>query len=181
MTLYEILEVSKDADIAEIKTKYKLLAMRYHPDRQGGSDEKFKELQQAYQILSDEVKRARYDATGRTDEILTPKVAAEREFAVMLNSIIEQTHEINILEPIIAKLEQELFQVKCAISHCYNVSSRLRKLKRKIKVPTTNSPLTNIINQQRTNNWIRYRKQQFGYNVLKEMLVLANTYSYNEV
>jgi len=64
---YEILGVSRDADEREIKSAYRKLAKKYHPDmNQDGEDssEKFKEISEAYEILSDSDKRARYDQYG---------------------------------------------------------------------------------------------------------------------
>ena len=64
--LYEVLEVSKSASADEIKNAYRKLAKKYHPDlnKEPGAEEKFKEVQEAYEILSDENKRARYDQFG---------------------------------------------------------------------------------------------------------------------
>ncbi len=64
---YEVLGVTKGADDKEIKKAYKRLAMKYHPDRTQGDkamEEKFKEVQEAYEILSDEQKKAAYDQYG---------------------------------------------------------------------------------------------------------------------
>jgi molecular chaperone DnaJ len=64
---YEVLGVAKGADDKDIKKAYKRLAMKFHPDRtQGdkGMEEKFKEVQEAYEILSDDQKRAAYDRFG---------------------------------------------------------------------------------------------------------------------
>ena len=65
---YEVLSVSKTADGEEIKRSYRRLAMKYHPDRADGdkaeAEIRFKECAEAYEILSDPVKRKRYDQYG---------------------------------------------------------------------------------------------------------------------
>jgi molecular chaperone DnaJ len=64
---YEVLGVAKSAEEREIKKAYKKLAMKYHPDRAQGDkslEEKFREVQEAYEILSDQRKRAAYDQYG---------------------------------------------------------------------------------------------------------------------
>ena len=65
--LYEVLGVAKDASERDIKKAYKKLAMKYHPDRTAGDKDlevKFKEVKYAYEILTDEQKRAAYDQYG---------------------------------------------------------------------------------------------------------------------
>ena len=64
---YEVLGVSKTATADEIKSAYRKLAMKYHPDRNPGNkeaEEKFKEAAEAYDVLHDAEKRQRYDQFG---------------------------------------------------------------------------------------------------------------------
>ena len=64
---YEVLGVGKSASKDEIKKAYRKLAMQYHPDRNPGdkvAEEKFKEAAEAYEVLSDDQKRQRYDQFG---------------------------------------------------------------------------------------------------------------------
>jgi len=65
-TLYDTLGVSKGASAAEIKKAYRKLAREHHPD-QGGDEARFKEVQTAYDVLSDPEKRKAYDAYGSTN------------------------------------------------------------------------------------------------------------------
>lgn len=65
---YDVLGVSKTASADEIKKAYRKLAMKYHPDRNGGdkdAEAKFKEIGEAYDVLGDEQKRANYDRFGK--------------------------------------------------------------------------------------------------------------------
>ena len=64
---YEVLEISKSASAEEIKKAYRKMAIKYHPDKNPGdkeAEEKFKEAAEAYEVLSDDNKKARYDQFG---------------------------------------------------------------------------------------------------------------------
>lgn len=64
---YEVLEISKSASVEEIKKAYRKMAIKYHPDKNPGdkeAEEKFKEAAEAYEVLSDDNKKARYDQFG---------------------------------------------------------------------------------------------------------------------
>lgn len=68
LSYYEILEIERSASPAMIKKAYRTLAMRYHPDRNAGNkefEEKFKLVNEAYEVLSDEQKRKVYDTYGK--------------------------------------------------------------------------------------------------------------------
>ncbi|HEY5695435.1 MAG TPA: molecular chaperone DnaJ [Candidatus Saccharimonadales bacterium] len=61
---YEVLGVSKNASADEIKKAFRKAAVKYHPDKEGGDETKFKEVNEAYEVLKDQQKRQRYDQFG---------------------------------------------------------------------------------------------------------------------
>ncbi len=65
---YKILGVSKGASHEEIKKAYRKLAHQHHPDKEGGDEQKFKEINEAYQVLGNEKKRSQYDQFGTAFE-----------------------------------------------------------------------------------------------------------------
>lgn len=92
-SLYSILEVSENATPEEIKKSYRRLARKYHPDinKEPGAEAKFKEINGAYEILSNEQKRAQYDSYG--DSIFGGQnfedVMRNNQSSEILNSIFE--------------------------------------------------------------------------------------------
>ncbi|MBV9100244.1 MAG: molecular chaperone DnaJ [Candidatus Dormibacteraeota bacterium] len=76
---YEVLGVSRTAGAEELKRAYRKLAMQYHPDRNNGdkaAEERFKEIGEAYSVLSDPDKRQRYDAFGHAADGVPPDFGA---------------------------------------------------------------------------------------------------------
>ena len=63
---YQVLGVARSASDADIKKAFRSLAQKYHPDKKGGDEGKFKEVSEAYAVLGDKKKRAEYDAYGHT-------------------------------------------------------------------------------------------------------------------
>ena len=115
---YEILGVSRTASDEELKKAYRKLAVQHHPDRNPGdksAEEKFKEINEAYQILSDSQKRSAYDRFGHsavggqgsthTDLILLTHSVREGT----MNEVIAQMQGLaTVLAPIVRIRKEEL-------------------------------------------------------------------------
>ena len=84
MNLYEILGLTKEAKPEEIKSSYRKLAKKLHPDI-GGDEEDFKNIQKAYEVLSDPIRRKIYDQTGSTER---PKDRVKEELLGFINNVI---------------------------------------------------------------------------------------------
>lgn len=68
---YQILGIARDAGLQDIKKAYRKLALEYHPDKNPGQNEKFVEIKKAYDVLSDEIKRAEYDKKNMQEKSST--------------------------------------------------------------------------------------------------------------
>src|SRR5690349_1574860 len=88
MNYYEMLGVPSDATPEQIKTAHKKLVKRYHPDTKHGNEEKFRQVQHAYDILKDPEKRAHYDATGT--DFTAPEDNSFDIIATLFNAMLEK-------------------------------------------------------------------------------------------
>lgn len=100
---YKILELSPGATIADIKKSFRRLALLYHPDRNFGSnlhEAKFKEIKEAYEVLSDTKQRQEYNSRRRSQSQTEKKNTYRQPTAqVILNQAIEFRKKITALDP----------------------------------------------------------------------------------
>lgn len=106
--LYDILEIPVTATQSEIKKSYHRLALKYHPDkREDGDDTRFKEIDSAYKVLSDETRRSHYDATGELNMNPQP-FQFQNPFQFFQTHQSERT--IHIQEPLLSFYNGKDFQ-----------------------------------------------------------------------
>jgi len=119
-TLYDILEVDSTATAAEISRAYRVLALRYHPDKNLGdaqAEEKFKEVSNAYEILLDSEKRAAYDKSlQKVEETIAPpdEIISEEKKVVINNNV--SSSSVKKLIDILGKLKPYLDKPTLAIT-----------------------------------------------------------------
>ena len=85
LDLYEALNLTKDANIDEIKLSYRNLAKLHHPDK-GGDTEKFQKIALAYEILSDPKRKEKYDTTGAQEK----EPVFEKKFQSLVDHLLLQ-------------------------------------------------------------------------------------------
>lgn len=93
MDYYKILGVEKQSTTDDIKKAYRKLAHKYHPDKPGGDANKFKEINEAYQILSNPQKKAQYDKFGR---VFDGKAREDREIRSAVSAKVIRSDSISI-------------------------------------------------------------------------------------
>tara|TARA_B100001248_G_C27358370_1_gene445051 strand:+ start:970 stop:1458 length:489 start_codon:yes stop_codon:yes gene_type:complete len=92
MNPYKILGIDKNSSDSEIRKAYRRLAIKYHPDK-GGDAEKFKEINNAYSILSDKQKKTKYDSSGSYEYMnINPMDIFNDFFKRSYNSFIDPTN-----------------------------------------------------------------------------------------
>ncbi len=134
-TLYDELELPTNCTQDEIKQKYRTLAQVHHPDK-GGSEDKFKRIKLAYEILSDIDKRAHYDSTGQHYE----EAGIDNEVMGRLaNMVSYHTQTINPeIDDLILKMKVDIYEAQRnttnAINECDNSIRKFNIISKKIKL-----------------------------------------------
>ena len=132
MTLYEVLGVAPDATPEQIKKAYQRLAMKYHPDRmEGGDDRHFKKIQGAYEVLSDPERRELYDATGETEK---PKMdAAETLVSQLFAGAVDNNVKGDLIEQITKLVKQASANMNNEILKARTEVEKLARYRGRIK------------------------------------------------
>lgn len=130
MTLYEVLGLTEQATVAEIKAAHRQAVKMHHPDV-GGDARKFEQVQRAYFILSDPERRARYDSTGIEDDpcAATEEQLAHSAIAAQILRFIVSNDDLNKTD-IIANIRSIFIKQKATHEEiCTQIDGRIKRLK----------------------------------------------------
>jgi len=126
MNPYIELGLPTDCTIEDVKNKFRVLAQQHHPDK-GGSEEHFKRIKLAYEILIDPVRKNEYDTTGSIEQNVSIRSEALQEVASLLLFCINNLNPE--VEDLILKMKVEIngniSKTNSDIEHCNNYVRKL--------------------------------------------------------
>lgn len=131
---YDILHLPKNASLKDIKSSYRELAKKYHPDKQNGDIQKFQELQKAYEILSDENKKLLYDKYGENFDKIQQQQQNSQQHPIF--NIFNNLHQGMFGFPVLQKnkrsLNKFLIMIDIELSEIYTGVKKTFNLTRNI-------------------------------------------------
>lgn len=177
--LYDVLGVHKDAEAIEIKKAYRRKSKEHHPDRGGDKDE-FAEVAHAYEVLSDPIRREKYDRTG---------VSKDVPFGLKLSSLMDKTlfavlkkchnpETFDVIEEMRNDIKNQELKISNNIKQGEKSTSNLKIVHSRLKVKSGNNLLGVTLTAQieLQENQIEQARDQVDF--LNEALKWLDNYSY---
>lgn len=190
MNLYTVLGVESDAPLAAIKKEYRRLSKIYHPDNQKTGDEKsFREINEAWKVLSDPERRKRYDETGDATE----KVDQREEFirfgviqalTVMLKSFIESGFDLAEIDAV-DLMKREMIEKRQILTGNEQKAARILKKshgmadRMKLKAVDNDNPIAGILQKICDENKKKHDDSEDHLEVHRRMTLFLNAYDYD--
>lgn len=140
---YDLLEIDKDATQEEIKAAYRRLSMEHHPDR-GGDRDQFELIKKAYETLSNEERRERYDTTGMDEDFFSLAV----NMAVAIFKQAMRSDPVNISEEINETIRDAISDSDNKIEMFQDQIKKHERMVSKIKSSPKNDFIKSVIAQE---------------------------------
>ena len=184
--LYERLGVSPDATPVQIKAAYRKAAKEHHPDAGGNADE-FARIQLAFDVLSDDSRRRRYDRTGRTDEV---KVTPEAIQAVVNQTVLaminaerpdgstDNPNWEDIRSKVIATVKNGRRELTANLKRLYKKRARLDELASRFKSRTEADPVGDAFSMHRESLMRETHQLEDALEMNHAMERVFNSYDY---
>lgn len=181
-TLYDVLGLKPDASAAAIKVAYRRRAQTAHPDKSNGDAEVFKQVQLAYEVLSDPERRKRYDETGSTDsgEIPLRGMALERLDRMLIDLLDRMDPDNSSITHHLTQFNQQVIsQQEAGIRQTKkNIAKREKLLKRLVRKqgdPLLEGLLQNQLERLRAS----LKNEENGLLVLREVAKILKEYEHS--
>ena len=178
MDLYDALDLSSDCSQEDIKKQYRKMAKKHHPDH-GGDEEKFKNIQLAYDTLSDPEKRKEYDETGRFNHQQDSRSVVITELANLLNHYLQNLDpEEDLIMTMKADITEAIKGCKLGITNANYQITRLEKIKKRIGTHKNENLLAKFVESHID----RYKNSLPGFDkkieIFEEMSTMLEDYFY---
>lgn len=183
MNHYDTLGVKPNADKNTVRKAYRAKAKKLHPDVPGGDPAAFRRLQLAYDIISDDQRRAQYDEFGNASDENTPESEANRVFADALVAMIERNDAR--CTNVVTKLRDDINKTReICQREVSKHNSRIANLQEAIKrivtiVPSSNDPVIIRLKANIQSAQSDIQNANFKIAVADAMLTILERYSYN--
>lgn len=169
MTLYQELGVLSTASQEEIRHNYRIYAQKYHPDKEGGDEERFKKIKLAYEVLSDPIRRQEYDRTGKFSAEFTIRNEALERLSNMINHYVPDLNS-DIDDPIL-KMKSDINQTtQTVVDQIETCKRHIRNSKLTYEKLWNKSKGENIL-KNFVENLIKRRESDLS-NLTRQMVVL---------
>lgn len=173
MDLYQTLGVSQDAPADQIRSAYRKLAQKHHPDKNQGKSEakaKMQEIQRAYDVLGNAEKRKHYDETGQTQEAPNKEETAKTYLAKLVIELIEKifTESFDLKKEADLQIKENIRNLEKKIKNQKRKCAKIEKAKKRLTHKKNGDPF--LI--QALEQTIHHKNQTIGQ--LKQNVEIGN-------
>lgn len=179
--LYDVLGVDKDTTDTEIKKAYKKKAQKLHPDKPSGDVVKFKELKEAFEILSDAQRKKQYDLNGNTSQPQDPDTEALREIANLVGQVLQQVNEqyTDVVATVRNQINNIISNTNKSIRSVDEKIAKLENSQNRMKVKDGPNLMKDIIKGFITDLNRARQNHQENLELFTNMLRVLENYSYD--
>lgn len=190
MNPYTVLGVAPDATTAQIKKEYRRLSKIYHPDNTETGDEKsFRQINEAWKVLSDPDRRKRYDETGDVEEKVDAreafiKMGTVQALGVMLSSFIESAWEMHEVDAIELMRKEMVSKRRILEANEQKTGKTLKKShqmmdRMKIKADDGENPIGGILKKICDDNKRKHDDSEDHLEIHRRMTLFLDAYNYD--
>jgi len=178
-SLYKILGTTIQSTQEEIKSAYRKLAQKHHPDRDHGDTEKFQAIKEAYEVLSNPDRREKYDLTGDTEQTNVKQLAAGA-LVSLFNQMLKQyvqDDRLSLLDLVSKNNEQKKRDLERGLAVLTENQKLLNKKINNITTKTGNNLYRGVVQEQLNTISIEIKQISDGIEIAIEIEKLLEDYS----